>query len=84
MILKASQDNGQGFIQTDALDGERNFKSKLALQKGQQDLPGLLSRKQIRSFVPAPTVDLYDFKGNIEFTYDNESTDESAEDLGLT
>ena len=34
--------------------------------------------------MPEPTVDLYDFKGNIEFTYDNEQADERAEDLGNT
>ena len=39
IILKAKQENGQGFIQTDALDGERNFKSKMALKQGQQNLP---------------------------------------------
>ena len=31
-----------------------------------------------------PTVNLYDFKGNIEFTYDNEQANDRAEDLGNT
>ena len=33
VILQASQQNGQAFTQTDALDGERNFKSKLAMPR---------------------------------------------------
>jgi P-type E1-E2 ATPase len=33
IILQAAHANGQSFTQTDALDGERNFKSKLPLTK---------------------------------------------------
>ena len=35
IILRSQQKNGQAFIQTDALDGERNFKSKFALVDSQ-------------------------------------------------
>ena len=31
VLLQAQYENGQTFTQTDALDGERNFKSKLPL-----------------------------------------------------
>jgi len=31
LLQASSHENGQAFTMTDALDGERNFKSKLAL-----------------------------------------------------
>lgn len=67
VLLKVSQENGQCFTQTDALDGERNFKSKLALERSQNELELLLKEKKIRVLAPLPTTDLYDFKGKIEF-----------------
>lgn len=45
ILLKVSNQKGQCFTQTDALDGERNFKSKLALERSQKDLEVLLSDK---------------------------------------
>ena len=52
VILQVSQENGQCFTQTDALDGERNFKSKLALEQSQKELASLLCDRQIRIFAP--------------------------------
>lgn len=69
VILQASSTNGQAFTQTDAIDGERNFKSKTPLLRGQQDLVNLMDERKVRMFIPKPTNNVYDFKGSIDFDY---------------
>ena len=75
VILQASQQNGQAFTQTDALDGERNFKSKLAMPRTQQDLKELLLGLELRVLAAKPNPDIYDFKGKI--LYANNGADDS-------
>ena len=85
-MLQAAQETGQCFTQTDALDGERNFKSKLSLAKTQGHLAELLSGLKLRFNVPLPTPDIYDFKGQIEYNEDaskslNDSQVKESDDL---
>lgn len=65
ILLKATQANGQSFIQTDALDGERNFKTKYAFALTQNDLADLLYTKNLRLKVPKPNPSLFDFRGGM-------------------
>ena len=51
------------------MDGERNFKAKMALPNSQTDLAGLVEAKGLRVFAPMPTADLYDFNGSLEFDF---------------
>ena len=48
MLLQGSSKTGQVFTQTDALDGERNYKSKLTLKESQADLVGVLMGTKLR------------------------------------
>ena len=42
ILLQTQQETGQCFTQTDALDGERNFKTKFAPRRTQEDLINIL------------------------------------------
>ena len=56
VVLKTHQENGECFIQTDALDGERNFKSKLALKGIHENFQDILLNKTFNVLIPKPTV----------------------------
>ena len=78
--MQAEQANGECFIQTDALDGERNLKSKLALKKTQANFSTYLRNLSLEVDVPAPTRDLYDFQGFLKYA----DQDGGGKDLGAS
>ena len=83
VLLQSQKQNGQAFIMTDALDGERNFKSKLVLPRSQKDFESMIAEKKLRIRVPEPNNDIYDFKGAIEYSFagSDKSGEEDVEDL---
>ena len=69
IVLQSAYSNGQTFIQTDALDGEMNLKSKFPLIHCQENVTELLKNRKLSVSIPKPTLDLYNFKGEIDFNY---------------
>ena len=65
VLLHSEQSSGQCFTLTDALDGERNLKRKLAPASCRPDLWSVLAEKRLRLRVPEPTASLHDFRGQL-------------------
>mmetsp|Transcript_36143 Transcript_36143/g.44077 ORF Transcript_36143/g.44077 Transcript_36143/m.44077 type:complete len:299 (+) Transcript_36143:54-950(+) len=84
VLLQASQENGQAFTMTDALDGERNFKSKLVLPRCQKDIQQLLFARSLRLSVPEPNPDIYDFKGSIQYSFTGSDEGEEFDNEDMT
>ena len=69
VLLYSQKANGQAFIMTDALDGERNFKSILVLPRSQTSIQSYIAEKKMRIRIPEPNNDIYKFTGTIEYSF---------------
>ena len=69
IVLQTAKTNGECFILTDALDGERNLKPRMALKQTNQHMDELLGNINQPTFtvhVQKPSKELYEFVGEIE------------------
>ena len=67
MVLHSEGENGIAFIETMALDGETNLKSKQALPMISEQCETLekLARLRAEMVIEDPNLDLYNFEGKV-------------------
>ena len=74
LLLSTKSPQGECFVQTDSLDGEKKFKLKVSVDKLTKFTMDSIDMLQVK--VAEPTIDLYDFKAIVK-------SNGKAHELGL-